>query len=101
MNLKKFRVEQGYTQKNVADFLGCSAVVYSRYETGERMPSIDLLIQIADFFSVTMDELVGRQADTAAYILSEEEEKLLNASRAADRRAREDALRLLINHKKG
>lgn len=101
MNLKKLRTQQGYTQKNVADFLGCSTVVYSRYETGDRMPSVDLLIQLADFFDVTMDELVGRQTHSAAYILSEEEVKLVNASRASDCRAREDALRLLTNHKKG
>ena len=61
MNIKKIRVQKGFTQSEVASALGVSSVVYSRYETGKRQPSIDTLIQIADIFGVTVDYLLGRQ----------------------------------------
>ena len=36
MKLKEFRIVKGLTQKAVAEYIGCSPVVYSRYETGDR-----------------------------------------------------------------
>ena len=33
---------------------------YRRYETGEREPTASVLVQIADFYGVTLDHLVGR-----------------------------------------
>lgn len=60
MRLKELRTERGLSQKEVADALACSITVYSRYETGAREPSIDSLIRLADFYGVTLDELVGR-----------------------------------------
>ena len=60
MRLKELRAERGLSQKDVSDALACSVTVYSRYETGAREPSIDVLIRLADFYGVTLDELVGR-----------------------------------------
>jgi transcriptional regulator with XRE-family HTH domain len=40
--------------------LNCSQAVYSRYENGDREPPIDALICLADFYKVSLDELVGR-----------------------------------------
>lgn len=97
MNIKDIRIRRGLTQAEVADSLGVSSVVYSRYETGTRQPSIDLLIQMADIFDVSVDYLVGRK-DIEDSTLSEYEIELLTASREADTRAREDALELLLTH---
>ena len=33
---------------------------YRRYETGEREPTASVLVQMADFYGVTIDYLVGR-----------------------------------------
>ena len=60
MNIKDIRTRKGLTQAEVASALGVSSVVYSRYETGSRQPSIDILIQLADIFGVTVDYLLGR-----------------------------------------
>ncbi len=98
MNLKEIRTQRGMTQKMVADYLGCSAVVYSRYETGDRMPSVDMLIRLGDCFGVSIDYLVGREAITPEG-LSTYEMSLIAAAREADSRAREDALNLLLFHK--
>lgn len=60
MRLKELRVEKGATQREVADFIGCSSLVYSRYEREEREPDIDTLCRLADFFGVTVDYIVCR-----------------------------------------
>ena len=69
-------------QKQVADALECSPVTFLRYESGEREPNISLLIQLADFFSVTIDYLVGM--DTASDVT---EMEMLSLLRAVNQRA--------------
>jgi len=97
MNIKDIRTCKNLTQAEVANALGVSSVVYSRYETGSRQPSIEVLIQMADLFGVTVDYLLGRQ-DIENSTLSAFELQLLHASRNADERARQDALNILRSH---
>lgn len=97
MNIKDIRIRKNLTQAQVAAALGVSSVVYSRYETGSRQPSIEIIIQLADIFGVTVDYLLGRQ-DVEDSTLSEYEIQLLVASRKADERAKEDALNVLVLH---
>ena len=59
LDLKEMCAEKGLTQKTAADYIGCSSVVYSRYETGDRAPSLDMLVRIADFFEVAVDDIVA------------------------------------------
>lgn len=97
VNLKYLRALRGITQKEVSQAVGCSEVVYNRYENEEREPSVDMLIKLADFFEVTTDFLLGHDVATSE-LLSGYEVKLVQASRRADQRAREDALSMLISH---
>lgn len=97
MNLKEIRAKRNFTQQQVADHIGCSSVVYSRYESGTRQPSIEVLLRLADLFGVTVDHLLGRP-DVQAGSLSDYEVELLAAARNADERAREDALQMLVSH---
>ena len=97
MNLKEIRVKRNLTQQQVADQIGCSSVVYSRYENGARQPSIETLLLLADLFDVTVDFLLGRQKILDSS-LSKYEIDLVTAARSADDRAREDALQMLIHH---
>jgi transcriptional regulator with XRE-family HTH domain len=97
MNLKEIRRKRNLTQQIVADYLGSSSVVYSRYETGSRQPSIETLLRLANLFGVTVDYLLGRQ-DIEDSTLSAYEVSLVAAARNADERARGDALDLLIAH---
>jgi len=60
MRLKELRTEKGATQKEVAEFICCSPLVYSRYEREEREPDIDALCKLADYFNVTVDYIVCR-----------------------------------------
>ena len=61
MRLKELRAEKEATQKEVAEFIGCSPLVYSRYEREEREPDIDTLCRLADYFKVSIDYLVERE----------------------------------------
>lgn len=97
MKLKEIRAKRNLTQQQVADHIGCSSVVYSRYESGTRQPSIDVLLRLADLFGVTVDYLLGRPDERNGSLTSYEIE-LLAAARNADERAREDALQMLISH---
>lgn len=96
-NLKDIRTKRNLTQQAVADYIGCSSVVYSRYETEKREPSLDTLLKMADLFDVTVDYLLGRR-EVEDSTLSNYELKLVLASRNADERARNDALNVLLSH---
>ena len=98
MNLKRFRLEKGLTQRQVADYIGCAPSVYSRYETGDREPSIDVLIQLSQYLNVSIDHIVGNDPPSNDELTSYEI-ALVNAARAADNRAREDALQMLLSHR--
>lgn len=94
LKLKELRSIKGVTQQKVADELFCSLESYSRYENGHRNPPLELLIPMADYFSVTLDYLFGRE-NISAQALTEYEMKLIEAARKADDRARKDALDIL------
>jgi transcriptional regulator with XRE-family HTH domain len=58
MRLKELRMEKGMTQQEVADALGISQVTYSRYEKGEREPTLEMLVALSSFFDVSVDYLL-------------------------------------------
>lgn len=58
--LKELRKNKGMTQKEVARDLNITDRTYGHYETGKREPSIDMLIEIAKYYNISIDILVGR-----------------------------------------
>ncbi len=58
--LKMLREKHGYTQQQLADVLHVSKNSVSHYELKISMPSIDVIIEIADIFDVSIDYLLGR-----------------------------------------
>ena len=57
--LKTLRLQNNFTQAQLAQRLGVTKSVISAYETGLRMPSYDVLITISQIFKVTTDYLLG------------------------------------------
>ena len=98
MNLKEIRLKRGMSQSDVANRLGCSPNVYSRYERGERQPSIDILIDLSNILGVTVDYLIGKH-EIESTCLSKYELELIKEARSADERAIQDAILLLQKHK--
>lgn len=56
--LKELRNEKGLTQAQLAEMLNVSNRSISRWENGVNMPDLDLLIQIADYYSVEIGEIL-------------------------------------------
>lgn len=59
--LKELRKSCNLTQETLAKKLDISRVNYTRYETNKVRPDYELLIKIADFYDVTLDELFDRK----------------------------------------
>lgn len=57
--LRKLRLEQNLTQENFADFIGVSFQTISKWERGDTYPDITMLPDIAKFFGVSVDNLLG------------------------------------------
>lgn len=58
--MKELRKERGLTQKAVANALGIGQTTVANYENGSRFPDLEKLSEVADFYKVTVDELLGR-----------------------------------------
>ncbi|MCX4361962.1 MAG: helix-turn-helix transcriptional regulator [Clostridia bacterium] len=57
--LKELRLQNGYTQKNLADLVGCDQSMIARWEKGECEPTASAIKNIALIFSVSADYLLG------------------------------------------
>ena len=57
--LKELRKEKGITQEEFAEKLNVSGRSVSRWETGSNMPDISLLVEIAEFFDVSIPEIIN------------------------------------------
>ena len=58
--IRNLREDHDLKQRQVAEFLHCSQQVYSNYELGQRDIPTDVLIRLADFYSVSIDYLLGQ-----------------------------------------
>ena len=59
-NLRKLRKEKGLSQIAVQMQTGIEQALMSKYENGERVPPTETLMQLADFYGVSMDYIMGR-----------------------------------------
>lgn len=59
IRMRLLREREKLTQKEVAEKLGISPSAYNMYEKGKREPNIDTLQKIADFYGVSLDDLIG------------------------------------------
>lgn len=58
--IRAARMARKLTQQNVADALGVTINSYQKYEQSERSPSLEMLVKIADLFSVPTDWILCR-----------------------------------------
>lgn len=59
-NIRSLRVDNGYTQKQIGQYLGISQNTYSQYEIGVLNYPVDALIKLAELYGVSVDYLLGR-----------------------------------------
>ena len=65
-NIIRFRHEKRLTQEELADFMGVTKASVSKWEKGINTPDLLLLPQLATFFDVTVDELIGYEAQLSS-----------------------------------
>ena len=63
--IKKYRKERELTQDALASALGVSPQSVSKWECGDGYPDITLLPSIANYFEITVDELIGNDEISA------------------------------------
>ena len=58
--IRDLREDSDLSQTEIAQYLNISQRAYSHYEYGDRNIPIDILIMLANFYSTSIDYLVGR-----------------------------------------
>jgi len=66
-NLQMHRRRMGLSQEELAEECQVSRQAIAKWENGESVPTIEKLVFLADFYKVTLDELVGRKEDIALF----------------------------------
>ena len=56
--LKELRQSKGITQEQLAEQLNVSNRSVSRWETGNNLPDLSLLITLADFYDIEVGEII-------------------------------------------
>lgn len=59
-NLKKLRKSKGITQIALQMATGIEQALISKFENGERVPPTETLMQLADFYNVSIDYILCR-----------------------------------------
>ena len=75
MKLKEYRVLKNLSRKEVAESLNISVNAIEKYENGKAEPSIANLIKLAKLFGVSVDTLIGNDADILDLTILDENRK--------------------------
>ena len=79
-NIKRLRLARGLNQVEFARVMGVSKQCVSNWENDNVMPSIEMLIKIADFFNVTTDYILGRNERTYIDVTGLSDEQISHIS---------------------
>lgn len=58
MTLKKYRVMNNLTQRELADLIGISLLSVQRYESGQRVPTVDIALKYGRVLKIPKDGLL-------------------------------------------
>jgi transcriptional regulator with XRE-family HTH domain len=61
--LKELRTSKGLTMQQLGANIDATKATISNFENGQKKPSLDMLIKLADYFDVSIDYLTGRTDD--------------------------------------
>lgn len=74
--IRDLREDNDLLQKDLAAFLNCSQVCYSRYELGQRDIPTNILIKLAHFYKTSVDYLLGETDESKPYPKSSSRKKI-------------------------
>ena len=73
--IKKYREENHITQQELADKLYVSKQAISKWENDKSLPDVSMYPTIASLLNITVDELMGNEANKNKLILSKKYNK--------------------------
>ena len=94
--LKDARIRLQMTQEDLASAVGVTKGAIGNYESEVSSPKESILIKLMEVLQIDANYLYQDYIHSPG--LSKDEIVLIDAYRAADKRAREDALRVLLDH---
>lgn len=89
LRLKEIRKSAKLTQSDISNVLGITREAYGMYESGKRQVSLKILNDLAAYYNVSIDYLVGRTDN------EKEEMELLELYRKLDTRGKQTILSLI------
>ena len=89
--ISEMRKRKGITQDQLAEVMGVSSQAVSKWENDISCPDITALPQLADYFNITVDELLRGSSALAPRVLPMEERKDFNRM----------LLKVVVNETKG
>lgn len=66
-NIKRLRQNKGLTQEQLGEILGITGQAVSKWENGSALPDLPVLPILAEYFGVTIDELMGYKLNALTY----------------------------------
>ena len=57
--IRFYRRQEGLTQEQLAEAMGVSVAAVSKWEQGQSLPELPMLMELADFFDLSVDALLG------------------------------------------
>ena len=76
-NVKEFRLEKGLTQKELAEKIGVTQGTIHFWEQGINEPTSGYLVKLADFFNISIDELLSYEKKDKTHTMPPKLEKLM------------------------
>ena len=95
-NIRTFRKQRRLTQEQFAEILGVTAGAVYKWEAGLSVPDLKLIVEMADFFDISVDVLLGyRRKDNRMEAMRE---RILLLCRSKDPEAMSEAEKALKNY---
>ena len=67
LRIRDLREDNDLLQKHLAEYLNCRQQTYSRYETGEVEPPLDVMEKLARYYNTSVDYLMGMTNEMIPY----------------------------------
>lgn len=80
--INKLRFKRKMTQGELGNMLGVSNKTISKWEMGVSLPDIETLVKLAEFFNISLDELVLNKKN--CYNVSAKDDKMENTKKTND-----------------
>ena len=97
-NLTYYMEQKSVSQQDLVIALNVSKSAVSDWVHGKNYPRIDVMQRLSDYLNVEMNKLTMKNLHEDEY--TDDERHLVTAYRGADDRAREDAMKMLLDHQK-